>query len=265
MPAAGRLYISIYDVNGRLVNEVINKLNPKVLLLEKPLAISLNEAKRIKKLCESRPNLIVFVKINRSDFFKKIISKVNDFNLPGKNSFLELAPPDRVKQILDGCIPNNSVKAAVTLLFYGDYKNQTRLVLILRNTYNGVHSNQVAFPGGKKEISDLDLKETAIRETIEELGVFKKYIVIQKELTELTQRYSENCLDATNAWDHIVKDASQLEGLPKSALQAAKESAESIGHKNAWRFTLEATSYNTIMSYAKNCTLRKTLWQACHL
>ncbi len=117
--------------------------------------------------------------------FKKIISKVNDFKLPGKNSFLELAPPDRAKQILDGYIPNNSVKAAVTLLFYGDYKNQTRLVLILRNKYKGVHSNQVAFPGGKKEISDLDLKETAIRETIEELGLLKKYIVIQKELTEI--------------------------------------------------------------------------------
>lgn len=117
--------------------------------------------------------------------FKKIISKINDFKLPGKISFLELAPPDRIKQILDGYIPKNSVKAAVTLLFYGDHKNQTRLVLILRNTYQGVHSNQIAFPGGKKEISDLDLKETAVRETIEELGLIKKDIVIKKELTEI--------------------------------------------------------------------------------
>tara|TARA_B100000989_G_scaffold283688_1_gene249790 strand:- start:558 stop:1196 length:639 start_codon:yes stop_codon:yes gene_type:complete len=117
--------------------------------------------------------------------FKKIISKINDFKLPGKSSFLELAPSDRVKQILDGYIPNNSVKAAVTLLFYGDHKNKTRLVLILRNTYEGVHSNQVAFPGGKKEICDQNLKETAIRETIEEIGLLKKNIVIQKELTEI--------------------------------------------------------------------------------
>tara|TARA_B100001093_G_scaffold144213_1_gene136834 strand:+ start:1892 stop:2530 length:639 start_codon:yes stop_codon:yes gene_type:complete len=117
--------------------------------------------------------------------FKKIISKLNHFELPGKKSFLELSPPERVKQIIDGCIPNNSVKAAVTLLFYGDYKNQTRLVLILRNKYDGVHSNQVAFPGGKKETGDLDLKETAVRETIEELGLLKKNIVIQKELTEI--------------------------------------------------------------------------------
>lgn len=85
---------------------------------------------------------------------------------------------------------------------------------------------------------------------------------IQKELAELTQKYSENCLDATNAWEHIISDASDLEGLPESALQAAKESAESKGHENAWRFTLEATSYIPVMSYAKNSTLRKTVWQA---
>lgn len=84
---------------------------------------------------------------------------------------------------------------------------------------------------------------------------------IQKDLAELTQKYSENCLDATNAWEHIVTDLSQLEGLPKSAVQASKESAESKGHENAWRFTLDATSYIPVMSYAKNTGLRKTVWQ----
>ena len=53
---------------------------------------------------------------------------------------------------------------------------------------------------------------------------------IQKELAELTQKYSENCLDATNAWEHLVQDATQLEGLPESALQAAKESAQAKGY-----------------------------------
>ena len=85
---------------------------------------------------------------------------------------------------------------------------------------------------------------------------------IQKELAELTQKYSENCLDATNAWEHLVQDATQLEGLPESALQAAKESAQAKGYDNAWRFTLDATSYIPVMSYAKDSTLRKTVWQA---
>ena len=85
---------------------------------------------------------------------------------------------------------------------------------------------------------------------------------IQKTLAELTQKYSENCLDATNAWEHIVNDPTKLEGLPESALQAAKESAQAKGHENAWRFTLDATSYIPVMSYAKHPDLRKTVWKA---
>ena len=49
---------------------------------------------------------------------------------------------------------------------------------------------------------------------------------IQSQLAELTQKYSENCLDGTNAWEKIVTDEKQLSGLPKSALDAARQSAE---------------------------------------
>ena len=46
---------------------------------------------------------------------------------------------------------------------------------------------------------------------------------IQKRLAELTQKYSENCLDATNAWERIVTDATELAGLPQSARAAARK------------------------------------------
>jgi oligopeptidase A len=85
---------------------------------------------------------------------------------------------------------------------------------------------------------------------------------LQSELAELTQKYSENCLDATNAWELIIKDPDTLKGLPKSALQAAKESAIEKGHPKAWRFTLQATSYIPVMTYAENEMLRKSVWEA---
>ena len=50
------------------------------------------------------------------------------------------------------------------------------MTLILRNKYNGVHSNQISFPGGKMDESDKDLKHTAIRETVEELGLDESLI-----------------------------------------------------------------------------------------
>ncbi len=84
---------------------------------------------------------------------------------------------------------------------------------------------------------------------------------IQSELAELTQKYSENCLDATNAWDKIVTDKGQLSGLPKSALDAARQSAEQKGQEG-WRFTLQAPSYMPLMTYADSDLLREEVWRA---
>ncbi len=85
---------------------------------------------------------------------------------------------------------------------------------------------------------------------------------IQSRLAEITQKYSENCLDATNAWEKIVTDEGQLSGLPKSALAAAKQSAEQKGHIDAWRFTLQAPSYIPVMTYADSDALREEVWRA---
>lgn len=76
-------------------------------------------------------------------------------------------------------------KAGVMALFYPNSKNQTNLLLILRKTYKGVHSNQIAFPGGKAEKEDLSILETALRETKEEVGVASNKITVIKSITEV--------------------------------------------------------------------------------
>ncbi len=70
-------------------------------------------------------------------------------------------------------------------LFYPNNENQSMFLLILRKTYEGVHSNQVAFPGGKEEAGDRDLLHTALRETQEEVGVAPQKIKYLKELTKV--------------------------------------------------------------------------------
>lgn len=70
-------------------------------------------------------------------------------------------------------------------LFYPNGKNETNFLLILRKTYEGVHSNQIAFPGGKEEEGDHDLLATALRETEEEVGTPKENVTVLKELTEV--------------------------------------------------------------------------------
>lgn len=79
----------------------------------------------------------------------------------------------------------NPKRAGVMALFYPDLEFETRLLLILRKTYNGVHSNQIGFPGGKAEPEDNDILETALRETYEEVGVSPNAVEVLKELSEV--------------------------------------------------------------------------------
>lgn len=70
-------------------------------------------------------------------------------------------------------------------LFYPDSTQVTKLLLILRKTYQGVHSNQIGFPGGKVEKQDQNLMDTALRETHEEVGVDPQKVEVIKTLSEV--------------------------------------------------------------------------------
>jgi 8-oxo-dGTP pyrophosphatase MutT (NUDIX family) len=61
----------------------------------------------------------------------------------------------------------------------------THLALIVRNTYPGVHSSQIGFPGGKVELEDKDLEQTALRETHEEVGIHPDKIQVIKPFSEI--------------------------------------------------------------------------------
>ncbi len=89
---------------------------------------------------------------------------------------------------------------------------------------------------------------------------------LQSELAQLTQKYSENVLDATNAWEFVVSDESRLAGLPQHAKDAARRSAEAkcIGAVDtpAWRFTLHMPSQEPFMTYLDDAGLRREMWTA---
>lgn len=75
-------------------------------------------------------------------------------------------------------------ESAVLILFY-PINEIPHVVFILRQSYDGVHSAQVGFPGGKKEETDRDLVQTALREANEELKIIDKEVFIIGELSEL--------------------------------------------------------------------------------
>ena len=97
-----------------------------------------------------------------------------------------MAPEFRVVELRTARLKKkNPRKAAVLALFYPDVKGVAYLLLILRKTYKGVHSNQIGFPGGKVEKVDLNLEATALRETHEEVGVPPEKVTLLKSLSEV--------------------------------------------------------------------------------
>jgi len=89
---------------------------------------------------------------------------------------------------------------------------------------------------------------------------------VQAELAKLTQKYSENCLDATNAWEMVIDNEEDLAGLPELAKEQAAQSARSkdLGsdEEPKWRFTLQAPSLIPLLRYADKEVLRRDVWTA---
>jgi oligopeptidase A len=88
-----------------------------------------------------------------------------------------------------------------------------------------------------------------------------RYKEILQKLSQLSSQYSDNVLDATNAWHKQISDETLLAGLPESARSLAKQTAAQRGLEG-WVFTLEFPSYYPVMTYADNRDLREEMYSA---
>lgn len=88
-----------------------------------------------------------------------------------------------------------------------------------------------------------------------------RFAEIQELQAALSTKFSENVLDATNAYELLVDDVARLAGLPDDVIQAAHASAEKAG-KTGYRFTLHFPSYFPVLQYANDRALRETIYRA---
>jgi len=84
---------------------------------------------------------------------------------------------------------------------------------------------------------------------------------ISERLSQLSSRFSDNLLDATNAFSHTLTDRDAAAGVPEDVLAAAREAAQAEG-KPGWRFTLHAPSYLPVMQHAGNRVFRELMYRA---
>ncbi|MFI0459665.1 MAG: M3 family metallopeptidase, partial [Candidatus Thiodiazotropha endolucinida] len=89
----------------------------------------------------------------------------------------------------------------------------------------------------------------------------QRFKEISQELSQLTTKFEENLLDATNAWSKLITDESALQGLPESALALARQTAAQRDQEG-WLLTLEYPSYLPVMTYADDRQLRREVYEA---
>lgn len=108
----------------------------------------------------------------------------------------------------------------------------------------------------EREIRDFELSGAALPEA--ERARVK---AIGEELSQVSQKFSENLLDATNAFELVLPDAERLAGVPDETLALYRESARAAG-RDGYRLTLQYPSYLPAMKYCADRGVRETLYRA---
>ncbi len=106
------------------------------------------------------------------------------------------------------------------------------------------------------EIRDFRLSGAELPEAVK-----PRFQAIQEELASLSAKFSENLLDATNAFAEIVTDEAELAGIPDDVVETARAAAAK-DDVTGWKFTLHMPSYLPVMQYAESRPLREKLYRA---
>jgi len=143
--------------------------------------------------------------------------------------------------------------------FYTEYGQNQRLFAKFRQL--AASPVMATLTGAQRAVIEHELRDFRLGGA--ELPADKKqrFTEVREKLSALTSRFSDNVLDATNAYAHYVESADALTGIPADVLETARDAAAADG-KPGWKFTLHAPSFMPVMQYADNRSLRETLYRA---
>ncbi|WP_298551197.1 CoA pyrophosphatase [uncultured Algibacter sp.] len=176
--------------------------------------------------------------------FLKSVSKIKNIQLPAEASQFKMVPPFRQELLKKQEKAIRKAKqAGVLALFYPDKDYQTKFVLILRNTYKGVHSAQVAFPGGKLEDQDASIQDTALRETFEEIGVPIDTVQIVKKISQVyippSNFYVQPFIGITEKSPKFKKQDDEVEAIIEVDLEQFLDNQSLITRKVKTSYSIE--------------------------
>jgi len=181
---------------------------------------------------------------NIDDRFNRIWSPISHLN--------SVVNSEELRQAYNACLPKIS-----------EYTTELRQNLKLYQAYKSIadSENFVNLHTAQKQVIENALRDfrlSGIELAPEKQHRFK---IIKQELSKLCSSFSDNVLDATQAWFKHIEDPELIKGIPESALAIAQQTAKQKDLPG-WIFNLEFPSYLAVMTYADNRDLRHEMHDA---
>jgi len=210
--------------------------------------------------------LLVEAKAKRDAFASSTSPRTYAHTMTALEDILEdLSQAMGIVRHLEGVATTPALRAAVTAVL-PKYTAFTSSIPLDKEIYAKVKEfaatpEAQALTGARKRFLTLTLDE--FRRSGAELGEADKTRLraMSVEMSKLRKQFSDNVLDATNAFEIVIKDDTLLAGLPASARAAARESAKRKG-VDGWRFTLQEPSFRAVMTYLDDAGIRERMYRA---
>jgi oligopeptidase A len=144
-----------------------------------------------------------------------------------------------------------------------EFSTWTGLHLSLYQQYQRLQASPgfAQWPAARRRVIELALRDFRLSGVALEGEDRERYMSICAELAQLSQKFSENTLDAIDQWSLLIEDESRLAGVPADAVQAARARAQEQG-KPGWLLNLQMPCYLPVMQYAQDRELRAQLYRA---
>ncbi|WP_237059869.1 M3 family metallopeptidase [Microbulbifer sediminum] len=170
------------------------------------------------------------------------------------------SPVSHLNSVLSGDwrAPYEAALAEVTA--YSTEQGQNReLYEVYRDIADSTEFEQ--WPPARRQMIRLGLRDFRLGGVALDGEERERFAADKRRLAELSSRFANNVLDATNAWTYHTGDVEELAGLPATAIAAAEEAARNRDQEG-WTITLDGPCYLAVMTHADNRDLRERVYRA---
>ena len=141
-----------------------------------------------------------------------------------------------------------------------EYSTKLSQSLEIYNAYKEIFANEKeSLNHEQNRVLELNIKHFELSGAHLDEKTKARLQEINVKLSELSNNFSQNVLDATNAYEYVITDEADVDGVPASDKESAKFEEDG---ETKYKFTLQMPSYVAYMTYGKNAQIREELYRA---